>query len=685
MTSLPPKASRAFPSALCDRWQQVQESISGITGFPLVTFDQAGRTVGHGSLAAPLCDLLHTSDRLRESCRNFCDAKRQEAMRSDRVLHFRCHAGLSGFAAPVRSADGPVGVVIGGRALIGSPEMGQLRRLAAECGLPEEALLRAVGALSMGSENALAQTARMVACTAEAVFTGWEGQQRLARKLNRVGNTFSLLTELSQPMERHEIFAMVLSSLAILFDIPAAAVITGTRERLIMRYAFGPGTEQVLGRELSRMDEFIEGFRRDPAPIETDDLHQILGTGLPEWVRSLTLFPMFAGEELTGLIAVFNHPMDEDERRAVSQLTQQVSVALQNADLRRGLIDKTAAIDAITRLNEKLSGSVEMDTLLSAFFDEATRLARAERASLMLLNRKSRELLVKLVKGDEGRILGNCAIPMDEGLAGQVADLGEPLLVEDLESDDRVGRLNRPRYRTHSFVILPLKVKGRTIGVLNVADKISGEVFTPEDLDMLRSLSAHASVALEKSELWEQSKELKRISITDDLTGLLNRRYFQERAMEEIERSRRYREPLAMTMIDVDGFKGYNDEWGHAEGDTVLVRVGAELRRGSRAVDIVARYGGDEFAILSPATDREQAQQLVERIRLAIADGAVDGSLRPGQGALSISAGVASFPEDAGTLEELVNAADKALFRAKREGRNRVTLHDGTETRPPAP
>ncbi len=667
------QASRAFPAGLCERWQRVQETVFRTTGYSLLTLDGAGRPVGPGALSAPLCDLLHITGRHRNACDSHCTDSGRESMRSDRILFFRCHAGLSCFAAPVRGAAGPVGIIMGGGALTGSPDMSHYRKMAEECGLPEEDLLRAVGALSLGSDRTLQQTAHLITAAAEAVFTGWEGQQQLARKLNRCANTFSLVTELSQPMERHEIFALILNSLAILFDIPAAAIITGAPDRMVARYAFGQGTEQILGRELARMGDFTEAFRRDPAPVETDDLHRILEAGLPDWVRRLILFPIFAGEELAGMAALFNQALDEDGRRTVVQLTQQVSIALQNADLRHDLAHKVAAIDAITRLNERLAGNVDMDDLLTAFFDEATHLARAERASLMLLNQKSRELLVKLVKGDEGKVLSNCAIPMDGGLAWQVAEDGNPLLVEDLESDERVGRSNRPRYRTHSFVILPLIVGGRTIGILNVADKITGEVFTPEDLEMLRSLSAHAAVALEKSELWEQSKELKRISITDDLTGLLNRRYFQERATEEIERSRRYHEPLSLAMIDVDDFKLYNDRRGHAQGDTVLVRVGTELRKGTRTVDIVARYGGDEFAILSPATGKEQAVQLFERIRKAVTGHVTGESCQPESGGLSISIGVASLPEDAGTLEDLVNAADKALFRSKREGRNRVT------------
>ncbi|GIX46436.1 MAG: diguanylate cyclase response regulator [Candidatus Tectimicrobiota bacterium] len=164
-----------------------------------------------------------------------------------------------------------------------------------------------------------------------------------------------------------------------------------------------------------------------------------------------------------------------------------------------------------------------------------------------------------------------------------------------------------------------------------------------------------------------------RLAHTDGLTGLFNRRALQERLQQEVERANRYRRPLSLVMIDIDFFKHYNDTHGHLQGDTVLVEVALLLRQRSRAADFVARYGGEEFAIILPETACPNAVRFGERLRAAVARRRFPGEdCLPG-GRLTISVGVASH-RPLGTREALLQAADAALYQAKRQGRNRVCL-----------
>jgi len=161
-------------------------------------------------------------------------------------------------------------------------------------------------------------------------------------------------------------------------------------------------------------------------------------------------------------------------------------------------------------------------------------------------------------------------------------------------------------------------------------------------------------------------RELERLSITDDLTGLFNRRYLMDMLALEIRRSRRMNHPFAVLMADVDNFKPYNDAHGHLEGDRALARIGAILRDTSRDVDCAARYGGEEFVVLMPETEMKGAVEMAERIRARLADDAVIGKK------LTISLGVAQFPADGETPEALLARADAALYQAKRDGRDRI-------------
>jgi diguanylate cyclase (GGDEF)-like protein len=256
--------------------------------------------------------------------------------------------------------------------------------------------------------------------------------------------------------------------------------------------------------------------------------------------------------------------------------------------------------------------------------------------------------------------------------AGKVVQSGNPLLVGNIEQDTRIRRKKRPRYHSGSFLIVPLKLDHRVIGVINLADKASGETFTEEDLNSLLSLTAQTNIALQRAELYTMTKELKRISITDPLTRLLNRRYFQERSLEEIHRAQRFQTPLSLAMLDLDDFKSYNDQHGHPAGDTLLQAVAQVVRESVRNIDVVSRYGGEEFAILSPQTGPEEVFAVAERVCEAILAYPFPFRERQPRGIISLSAGVATYPVEAVDLKELVNNADRALYRAKSAGKNRV-------------
>jgi diguanylate cyclase (GGDEF)-like protein len=221
---------------------------------------------------------------------------------------------------------------------------------------------------------------------------------------------------------------------------------------------------------------------------------------------------------------------------------------------------------------------------------------------------------------------------------------------------------------------IPLKLGEKTIGVLNISDKITGAVFSEQDMVLLRSFASFASIALERSSYYSLAGHLKELSITDPLTGLFNRRYFEERFFEEIQRSKRHSLSFSLAMIDIDDFKLFNDTEGHLAGDEILKNIANIAKDSLRIIDVIARFGGEEFAVIMPQTDKDEAFMVTERIRKSIAEYLPrTWNVFPND-AITISIGIASFPSDGNDRKSLIRNTDKALYTAKIKGKDRTVV-----------
>jgi diguanylate cyclase (GGDEF)-like protein len=221
-------------------------------------------------------------------------------------------------------------------------------------------------------------------------------------------------------------------------------------------------------------------------------------------------------------------------------------------------------------------------------------------------------------------------------------------------------------------VLVPFQLGDAGSGLLALGSRLTSTPYTPQDLTLLQTLVDASAIALRNTEL---IGFLRTQAIRDALTGCQNRRGYDEILTIEYSRARRYKRTLCLVTLDLDHFKSINDVYGHEAGDHALRRVGKLLLTSFRATDTVCRPGGEEFALIFPETPKVEAVRLAERLRIAIEEMPVDGALPK---SFTASFGVAAYPDDADSIDELVRVADRALYEAKAAGRNRVVVAGGT-------
>ena len=388
----------------------------------------------------------------------------------------------------------------------------------------------------------------------------------------------------------------------------------------------------------------------------------------------ITSFPLVTKDVLIGFMAFFDADLNSMDVHLAHLVASRVAARLKQLKNKCELPAFCPQSNNLMSLTNSLVVAESKEELYENVLEIAAELVGASRGSIMLIGKSGRSLHIGFCKGMNLQLARSITIRIGDGIAGRVARSGLPLLIDDIENDSRIGMRNRPRFKTKSLLSVPLKLKDRIIGVLNLSDKDDLGIFSEADLKLLASFANIASLMIERSWALEKSHKLEQLSVTDHLTGLYNRRFLRSRLEEELNRSARYGLPLTVIFMDLDFFKIYNDLCGHLAGDKALQKTADIIKSGVRDMDIVARYGGEEFCIILPGAEKSESVLVAERIRQGVEKERFpnEGSLPFGR--LMASFGVASFPQDGHTFTTLIHSADMALYRAKAEGRNRIML-----------
>lgn len=445
-----------------------------------------------------------------------------------------------------------------------------------------------------------------------------------------------------------------------------------------------PDVKNVFSNLRERPGEGLAGkvFQSgQPVLVHSIDLEEARRLLQPEFVQrleqnpvnSLLVAPLRAQGTIIGTLCVGRYnpcdPITAEDQAFFQEIADWAGLAIQNSRLYAAEAQRARELYALHQSTTALIDTLDLDTLLGRILDAAqSAIPSTEKGWVHLITRETGQLQLRAALGYSDPRIQHLRLQNGQDFTARAVNERRPLLIDELQTEPLPPKSARKGFVPRSAIVAPLYNGSEVNGALSlIASRPSA--FSESDLRLLASFAATASAALNNVML---HSELQRLAVTDTLTGLLYRRALFDLGQREIERSWRSNHPISAIMLDIDNFKSFNDTYGHAAGDRVLQVVAERCKRSVRTIDILGRYGGDEFAILLPDTDLYGASEVAERILRSIQG--IDLELEGKLLAVSVSMGVARVLQASGSLSTLLDRADSAMYAAKQAGGNRVEV-----------
>jgi diguanylate cyclase (GGDEF)-like protein len=322
------------------------------------------------------------------------------------------------------------------------------------------------------------------------------------------------------------------------------------------------------------------------------------------------------------------------------------------------------------QLGKLLTSTLKLSEILELIMLKASQIIEAENWSLLLKDESSGELTFEVVVGLDKNMIKDVRLKPGQGIAGKVAQSGEPVFISDAEEDPQIDRTvdKLCGFTTRSIICLPLQIHGKILGVIEIINIDDIEQFKVRDLPALSILTDYAAIAIQNS---MYVSKIEQMSIIDEYTGLYNARYMHEKLQSLIQRSLKENKSLAVIFMDIDNFKQVVDTYGHLQGSRVLNEIGQTLSASLSERDYLFKYGGDEYVIALPDRDKAAAVKQTETMLEAIRSSTyLQNENHPVK--VTASFGIAMYPEDAQTKKELLLKADNLMYHVKKTSKNSV-------------
>jgi diguanylate cyclase (GGDEF)-like protein len=422
------------------------------------------------------------------------------------------------------------------------------------------------------------------------------------------------------------------------------------------------------------------------APIQVD---RAFSFGTNRRTVSHLFVPVRSSSRTIGVFSIQSYALNAynlESLELFKALANQCAGALERIWAQEALAEVEARRAILYKATHEISASLEIDQLYEVIYKTVLKVMPCNDFIITGYDANSNEV-VPLYIIEEGVRLTMQRYTADHGLTGKILHTGKSYILNTPEELNNSGidfvLASQTEDATNSIVAVPMVHYGKVVGMIS-AQSYKINAYTKDDQQLLELLATHAAIAIENANLFSKIQQMADL---DPLTGIFNRRKFYMHAEREFTRAHRYKDPLSVIMMDVDEFKKFNDNFGHKVGDFVLQIVAEQCKKSLRDVDIFGRHGGEEFIALLPSTKLESAQVVAERLRARVQDANLEPARKfleesTGSGAsldklkITVSVGLATCDDSCTNIDLLVDHADRAMYKAKNSGKNKVVIWD---------
>lgn len=489
---------------------------------------------------------------------------------------------------------------------------------------------------------------------------------RRERQLNEI------MREFGATLDIEHLLNMVLQRGCELFeaDFGLLGLINAAGDAVEVNHIFHPQRDRfqkVLPKGTGLTWEVIESGQ--PLLVEDYFQHPKAVQSLREFgVQSMLMAPLQSGGVTLGILAFYQtntqRQFYESDLPLVVSVSNQAAAAIQNARLLAESRRRAEEAETLQQASAAVSSALKLEQVLDMVLENLSKVVPYDSCALFLVEEDWLRVVAARGFAHPNRVIGK-TFPARDELLWQSMNNKHPIILLDAQSDPRFKKWGDAEH-VHSWMGVPLIKRDIGIGFLTI-DHRQPNLYNENHAKLALAFANQAAAAIENARLFES---IQRMAVADPLTGLFNRRHFFELAAREYYRARRYGKMLSVVMIDVDDLKKVNDTYGHLAGDRLILFISEQCRQQLRKADLAARFGGDEFILMLPETDLEQALQAARRIRDSVTGGVQAAGI--GIVPAGISVGVSTIDPTCTSLEMLVNRADQALYTAKQRSKNQV-------------